>query len=237
MIRETERRGGGEHPTRRLRRTLSWPPYRSGVSLAVLAGGQSTRMGEDKAFALFQGGTLLEWMRDRFGRLFPHVFVVARRPDRFHDIGLPVVTDALPESGSVVGVYTAILAAPTERVLCVACDMPFVTTQFLLELADGSEGFDVFAPRHGDYVEPLCAVYGKRTLDPYRQLISSGGRRLIAIYADVRTGYLNMDDGRHGDPDKLLMNLNTPAEMHAAAARLTAEAGAGARRASLTSVS
>ncbi len=47
------------------RGTLFWRPYRSDVSLALLAGGRSTRMGEDKAFAPFQGKTLLEWMRDK----------------------------------------------------------------------------------------------------------------------------------------------------------------------------
>ena len=228
LIREAERRGGGEHPIRFLRGTVPGPPFRSGVSLALLAGGQSTRMGEDKAFAPFRGGTLLEWMRNRFAQLFPYAFVVAREPARFHHLGLPVVTDALSESGSVVGVYTAVLAAPTERVLCLACDMPFVTPRFLWELADRSEGLDVLVPRHGDYVEPLCAVYGKRTLDPYRQLITSGGRRLIGIYADVRTGYLDIDDGRHGDPDELFMNLNTPAELQAATAGWLLRERAGA---------
>ena len=84
--------------------TLFWQPYRSDVSLALLAGGLSTRMGEDKAFALLKDGTLLEWMRDRLAPLFPHVFVVTRDPSRFHDLGLPVVNDALPEIGSAVGV-------------------------------------------------------------------------------------------------------------------------------------
>src|SRR5665647_978659 len=87
------------------RGALFWQPYRSDVSLALLAGGLSSRMGEDKAFALFQGGTLLEWMRDRIAPLFPHVFVVTREPSRFHGLGLPVVNDALTEGGSAVGVY------------------------------------------------------------------------------------------------------------------------------------
>ena len=213
--------------------TLFWRPYRSDVSLALLAGGRSTRMGEDKAFALLQGTTLLEWMRDRFARLFPHVFVVAREPYRFHDLGLPVVNDALPEVGSAVGVYTAVLAAPTERVICLACDMPFVTPRLLWELADRSEGFDVFVPRHGGYMQPLCAVYGKGTLDAYREFIVSGGRRIFDIYPDLNTGYLEMDDGRLGDPEGLFMNVNTPAELEAARNRMAGEEGERGWRAAL----
>ena len=212
------------------RGTLFWRPYRSDVSLALLAGGRSTRMGEDKAFAPFQGKTLLEWMRDKLSPLFPHVFVVVRDPFRFHDLGLPVVNDALPEVGSAVGVYTAVLAAPTERVICVACDMPFVTSHLLWELADRSEGFDVFVPRHGGYMQPLCAVYSKRTLDAYREFIAAGGRRIFDIYPDLNTGYLDMDDGRYGDPEQLFMNVNTPAELELARRR-TAEEGGGWRAA------
>ena len=205
--------------------SLFWQPYRSDVSLALLAGGRSTRMGDDKAFAPFQGGTLLEWMRDRAAPLFPQVFVVAREPSRFHDVGLPVVTDALPEGGSAVGVYTAVLAAPTERVVCLACDMPFVTPRFLRELAGRSAGFDVFVPRHRDRLEPLCAVYSKRTLDAYRKFILSGGRRIFDIYPDLNTGYLDMDDGCHGDPEKLFVNINTPAELEVARQSLAVEGG------------
>jgi molybdopterin-guanine dinucleotide biosynthesis protein MobB len=198
-------------------------PGRSEVSLALLAGGRSTRMGEDKAFAPFQEGTLLEWMRDRLAPLFPQAFIVTREPSRFHDLGLAVVNDALPEGGSAVGIYTAVLAAPTERVVCVACDMPFVTPRLVRALADGSRGFDVFVPRHGDHLEPLCAVYGKGTLAAYREFILAGGRRIFDIYGILNTGYLDMDGSRYGDPERLFVNVNTPAELEAARKKLTAE--------------
>jgi len=180
-------------------------------------------MGEDKAFAPFHDGTLLQWMWNRYSLLFAHAFVVARESARFHTLGLPVVVDALAEHGSAVGVYTATLASPTERVICLACDMPFVTPRFLQTLAERSPGFDVFVPRHGEFLQPLCAVYGKGSLDAYRQFIGSGGRRIFDIYPDLNTGYLDMDDGSYGDPEALFMNVNTPAELEAARQRLAAE--------------
>ena len=196
--------------------SLFWQPYRSDMSLALLAGGLSTRMGEDKAFAPFEGGTLLEWMRDRTAALFPHVFVVAKETGRFHGLGLPVIRDAIDAAGSAVGLYTAVLAAPTERVLCLACDMPFVSPRLLWELADKSEGYDVFVPRHGGYMQPLCAVYSKRTLDAYLAFIQAGGRRIFDIYPDLNTGFLDLDDGRYGDPERIFLNVNTPEELQAA---------------------
>jgi molybdopterin-guanine dinucleotide biosynthesis protein MobB len=193
-----------------------WQPFRSEVSLALLAGGMSSRMGEDKAFVAFQDGTLLEWMRDRTAPLFANVFVVTRDPSRFHGLGLPVVNDALAETGSAVGIYSAVLAAPTERVICLACDMPSVTSRLLWELAEKSAGFDVFVPVHGEFMQPMCAVYSKRTLGVYREFITSGGRRIFDVYPDLNTGYLDVSDGRFGDPERLFANVNTPDELEAA---------------------
>jgi molybdopterin-guanine dinucleotide biosynthesis protein B len=103
--------------------------------------------------------------------------------------------------------------------------MPFVTPQFLWKLAERSLGYDVFVPRHGEFMQPLCAVYGKGTLEPYRRFIASGRRRIFDIYPDMNTGYLEMDGGEFGDPDRLFLNVNTPAEMEAARTRLAEEGG------------
>jgi molybdopterin-guanine dinucleotide biosynthesis protein MobB len=202
---------GGTHATEH-----SWTVTRSQVSLALLAGGQSSRMGEDKAFVTFHDSTLLEWVRDRLAPLFRHTFIVTREPERFQSLGLAVVKDVLQESGSVVGIYTAVMASPTERVVCVACDMPFVTPRLVRLLAERSEGFDVFVPRHVGRVEPLCAVYGKGSLDAYRSLIHAGGRRVFDVYDQLNTGYLDLEDLRLGDPERLFANMNTPAELEAA---------------------
>lgn len=202
---------------------LPRPDIRSRVSLALLAGGRSSRMGEDKAFVPFHDGTLLEWVRDRLAPLFAYTYIVAREPERFQDQGLPVVRDALQEAGSVVGIYTAVLASPTERVVCVACDLPFVTPRLVRLLAARSAGLDVLVPRHGNKVEPLCAVYGKGSLGAYREFIQAGGRRILDVYGELHTGYLDLDGLGLGDPERLFANVNTPAELEAARKRLPEE--------------
>ena len=99
------------------------------------------------------------------------------------------------------------------------CDMPFVTSRLLWQLAEESVGFDVFVPRHGGYLQPLCAVYSKQTLSAYHDFIASGGRRIFDIYPDLNTGYLDMDEARYGNLDELFLNVNTPEELEAARAR------------------
>lgn len=193
----------------------------SGVALAIQAGGRSRRMGMDKAFVPFGDATLLQWVRDRLAPAFPHAFIVANDPARFRGFGLPVVTDALAEGGPAVGIYSAVLASPVERVLCVACDMPFITARLLRYLAQGAAEFDVFLPRHRGLVEPLCAVYARSTLSAFEALFAAGERRIGRIFPHLSVGHLEVDDGVFGDPDLLFANVNTSEEL-ATARRLAA---------------
>ncbi len=188
------------------------------MALAIQAGGLSRRMGADKAFVPFGDGTLLQWVHDRLAPAFRHTFIVANDPSRFRSFGLPVVTDAVDQGGPAVGIYSAVLAAPVERVLCVACDMPFVTARFLHCLAERSAGFEVFLPRHGGLVEPLCAVYARSTLPAFEALFAEGERRIGRIFPHLRVGHLEMDGGAFGDPARLFANINTPDELAAARA-------------------
>ncbi len=190
-----------------------------GVALAIQCGGESRRMGGDKALLPFAGGTLLDWVRDRVTPLFEHVFIVARDVSRYGHMGLPVVTDALQTRGSAVGVYTAIAASPEEHVLCLACDMPFVPSEVLLVLAEGRADYQVYVPRHGEYMQPLCAVYSRSVGPVYQDFLMAGRRRIDSLYPEVFTGYLDVGDGRYGDPDTIFMNVNTPVELEAARRR------------------
>lgn len=193
------------------------------VALAIQCGGESRRMKGDKALLPFLDVTLLEWVRDVATPVFTHVFVVARDAEAFGHFGLPVVTDALASRGAAVGVYTAITASPVERVLCLACDMPFVTPAVLRALSAGSRRHEVFVPKHGPYMQPLCAVYARSAGPAYRRFIDEGGFRVDEMYRSLDTGFLDMDDGRFGDPDEVFMNVNTPDDLERARERALAE--------------
>lgn len=184
------------------------------MALALLAGGASSRLGRDKASAEFIGGSLAEWMLARLAPGFENVFVVAKDPDRFAHLGVPVVADARPETASIVGVYSALLASPVERVLCLACDMPFVTPRLLRCLADVSADFEVLVPRHGGLLEPLCAVYSRALIPVIAGQVQSGDLCVYRFYPSVRAGYWDIAEtgSSFGDPAEVFSNMNTPEE-------------------------
>jgi molybdopterin-guanine dinucleotide biosynthesis protein B/molybdopterin-guanine dinucleotide biosynthesis protein len=186
------------------------------VSLALLVGGRSRRMGRDKAFVDVGGQPLIERLRDRLALAFGHAFIVAKDTRRFRTLGLPVVADALPQDSPTVGVYSAVLAAPTRRVLCLGVDLPFVTREMLTVLAARSEGFEAYVPSDGSGLQPLCAVYAKQTLPALEGMLDQDERRLDLIFDRVRTGFLDVREAGLGDPAVLFMNINTPADLETA---------------------
>jgi molybdopterin-guanine dinucleotide biosynthesis protein A len=147
---------------------------------------------------------------------FPSVFVVAKDVARFRGLGVPVVADARAVESPTVGVYTAVAASPSPRTLCLGCDIPFVTTALLEELARRPGSFDAVVPRDDAGLQPLCAVYSRRTLAALEQMLDADERRMDLIFERVRTEYLDVADGRFGDPRELFLNVNTPSDLEVA---------------------
>ena len=110
------------------------------LSLAIIAGGQSRRMGRDKAFVELGGQTLIERVIQRSAELGQaETILITNKPADYAHLGLPMFRDALPDKGSLGGIYTALLRAQSPAVLVLACDMPFVNAD-LLRLHDRAAG-------------------------------------------------------------------------------------------------
>jgi len=190
---------------------------------AVLAGGAASRYaGHPKGLLLVGGRRILDRVVDAVTEATgaPPLLVANAadapqwRPD------LQCVPDRLPGSGSLGGIYTAVLAG-AESVLCVAWDMPFVSVPLLQTLIQESRSCDAFLPesdsRRG--LEPLCAVYRPACRVAIEQALARGDLRAIAFHEAVRVGTLSLEQVRSfGDPSELFFNVNRPEDLERAEA-------------------
>ncbi len=184
------------------------------VSVVVLAGGKSSRMGTDKAFVPLLGRPLIEEVLARVAGLGVETLIVTNRPEAYRALGLPLIADVIPDQGALGGIYTAIHAAHSPYALVVACDMPFLNRDLLAYLISLRAGYDVVVPRLGGVAEPLHALYSKNCLEPIRCSLESGVRKIIAFFPQVRVRYLDEDEIDRFDPAHLsFINVNTPAEL------------------------
>ncbi|HYT04265.1 MAG TPA: molybdenum cofactor guanylyltransferase [Gemmatimonadales bacterium] len=204
---------------------------------AVLAGGAARRYGgRPKGLVELAGRRILDRVVDAVQAATgePPLLVANAAAGPTWRPDLRTVRDVRPGCGSLGGIYTAIVSAP-EPVLCVAWDMPFVTSGLLRALVDGSTGYDAFLPESDNRrgVEPLCAVYGPACAPAIERQLASGDLRAIGFHAAVAVGTLPLERvhalagegegegeglGRGGNPATLFFNVNTPEDLERAEA-------------------
>ncbi len=192
------------------------------LTLAIQAGGESRRMGADKALLPFMGQPLILRMLNRLALIGDEVLITSNQPENYRFLGVSPVPDVVPGIGALGGLYTAFDAAAQPYVAVVACDMPFASPElFLAELVLLREsGADAVVPRLEQGTEPFHAVYRAETCLPHvRRAVEAGFRRADAWFAEVNIRYMSSSEIHPYDPDSLaFMNINTPEELKIAEA-------------------
>lgn len=180
----------------------------------VLAGGQSRRMGTDKALLEWQGKPLLEHSLALVVSVLPNVAIVGSA-EKFSRYGR-VVEDHFLNRGPLAGIHAALRASDAMRSLIVAVDMPLLDgnfLRFLLQQAAESNAV-VTVPRTNDGWQPLCAVYRREFADIADRALRLGRNKIDPLFAgiDVRVIQANELQNFGFDP-AMFRNLNTPEEV------------------------
>jgi molybdopterin-guanine dinucleotide biosynthesis protein A len=186
----------------------------SDISVTVLAGGKSRRLGLDKSMLKIHDTWLLQRILDTLARLSDDLIIVASPRPEFAALPARVVPDELPDMGALGGIYSGLKAMRYERGLFVACDMPFLNLPLLRFMILLSPDFDVVVPCVADQTEPLHAIYSKRCAEPISQLLQHGELRIAHLYPQVRVRYVTEMELEVFDPQHLsFLNINTPADL------------------------
>jgi len=184
------------------------------ISLAIQAGGQSQRMGEDKALKLFLGRPLVQRVVDRLTPLADEVLLTTNHPERYGFLGIRLVPDLIPGLGPLGGLYTALASASYPTVAIVACDLPFASAALLEQAAKTlvEQDADIVIPRTIKGLEPLHAVYRRSTCLPVvRSAIQKGQLKVIDWFPLVRVREQPPQEVNQLDPSGLTFwNINTP---------------------------
>ena len=185
----------------------------SALSIVLQAGGQSTRMGEDKGLMSFGGATLIEYILSQIDNLSDTVLVVSNQPYAYAFLGLPVFADVRPGIGALGGLLTAMTYVRTNLAFVLACDMPFINRDLINFMIEQAADQDVVVPVYGDkhYIEPFRGLYAKTCLPAIEKAVLAGKRRAIAFHPDVRVRLISQQEVENYDPGgQTFINVNTP---------------------------
>jgi molybdopterin-guanine dinucleotide biosynthesis protein A len=186
------------------------------LSIVIQAGGQSARMGENKALKPFLGRPLVQRVVERLAPVADELLLTTNQPEEFVFLNLPLFTDIKPGRGPLGGLYTALVSAKYPSVAVVACDMPFASAPLLVAAAGFlvQDKVDVVIAETAEGFEPLHAVYRRETCIPAIETAMDADQwRVISWFPQVNLRKLTPDELNRYDPENLAFwNVNTPEE-------------------------
>jgi molybdopterin-guanine dinucleotide biosynthesis protein A len=192
------------------------------VAAFILAGGRSSRMGRDKAWLELAGLPLVLRVARSVEPLVSAVTVIGPL-ERFESVGLASIPDRIParaasgesSCGPLGGILTALNATQCSWNLVLACDLPYITTEWLEWLLGRAGALEAQAvvPERVSGVEPLAAVYRKECAQVLAEALGRDVRKVSEALRDLRVARIPEAEWRAFDPEgNVLANMNTPEE-------------------------
>ena len=194
------------------------------ISVVLVAGGESRRMGRDKATLLFHAKPLWQIQLELLQKLEPtEIFVSARTDPVWRPADVQFIADDLPSRGPLSGLAASLTRMRAQHLLALAVDMPFMTEEYLKFLCNQIEPGCGVVANIEDRFEPLAAIYPREALIDLQgalassdfslqtwteQLVESGKLRVIPVAEETRQLFRNLNELRDMGDDVLPATLN-----------------------------
>jgi molybdenum cofactor guanylyltransferase len=185
------------------------------LTVFVLAGGKSTRMGADKSFLKWRNETLLDRALKLARTVAENVRIVGA-PNKFGRFGCAVVEDVYRDRGPLGGIHAALSSSGSELNLMLAVDLPLMKPEFLKFLISQAKasGAVVTVPDAAGGLQPLCAIYRKGFLPIAEESLKAGRNKIDPLFAKVETRVINDEELlRAGFSPDMFRNVNTPEDL------------------------
>ncbi len=163
------------------------------VTGVVIAGGKSSRFGQDKALFAYRGQSLVEHainiIKPHCGRLV----INTNKPEAYTGLGFECINDVFPDAGPLGGIHSALSHAGGGKVVIIACDTPHIPTEIYGKLLEQIKNHDLAMPVHKGFIETMCAVYSSSCLQALEASICSKQYRILDAVKPLRAKFIDID--------------------------------------------
>ena len=161
----------------------------------ILAGGKSSRMGEDKALLPIGNTPLIQHIINQLQEHFDELIIGANNPERFAFTGLKVVPDADKDKGPLMGIYSCLEASSNQLNFITACDIPEMNIDLINRMISLASDYDIVVPvTKSGYYEPLFAVYQKNVSKKAKYLLDRNSLRVTNLFNAARVKLVDCGD-------------------------------------------
>jgi len=164
----------------------------SAITVIILAGGKSSRMGQDKGLMLLNGKPMIEYIIEIAKQISTEIIIVANN-DSYLKFNLPVYKDEFLDKGPLAGIYTGIKNANTEKNLILSCDVPYIQKDLIEFLISNSEKNEITVSLFQDKLHPLIGIYTKSCMPVIIDHIKRNELKVTTIFEKLKTKLLDVN--------------------------------------------
>jgi molybdopterin-guanine dinucleotide biosynthesis protein A len=182
------------------------------LSAVILAGGDSKRMGTNKAFLRLEDSNLIDLVFNRVNSLFAETIVVSDRLEELAYLPAKLTKDLYTgvEKSALRGIHAGLTVSSYPASFVIGCDMPFFSLSLINYMSRFAIQYDVVVPRHGEHFQPLFAFYNKTTLDLILERLKENKLKISDLYRSLRIKDIGEDTIKEFDPHFFSFNnINT----------------------------
>lgn len=170
----------------------------------VLAGGKSSRMGENKALISLGDKLIIERAINVLTPLFDQVLVSGKKDD-YQFLNHSVVEDVEIDKGPIGGIYSA-LEQCKEDLFVLSCDMPFISAELIKHVLEKSVEGKINILRYKNKVYPTLGIYPYHVIGYIKESINRNQLKMTQLVSSLKANYIACDNEHF---ESQLMNLNT----------------------------
>lgn len=185
----------------------------SEITGIILAGGKSTRMGQEKGLIKFRNKFLIEHSIEILKRIADKI-IISSNSDKYDFLAYEVIKDEIPNSGPMGGIYSCLRQTKTENNFVLSCDTPFISADLISYIIEKSYGKDIAVPWLGKkYYEPLCGIYNKKLTETLKVFIDNKNFRIPDVFEIVNFSGIFISEILDFYDKDLFANINSKRDL------------------------
>ena len=179
------------------------------LSVAILVGGKSSRMGEPKAWLEIENKPIINRTIEIANRITNELIIVSSEDYKpFDTLKTKIVTDQIKGKGPLMAIFTALQSISNSHCLILACDLPFITERILIEMGRKIGSHDAVVPLTNNGFEPLCAIYAQSCSSPIESRINQNKLSVHRMFSELNI-YPFTEWSRFDPSGNIFLNMNT----------------------------
>lgn len=178
----------------------------------ILAGGKSSRMGEDKGLVLLNGKPMIQYVIEALKEVVSDIIIISNNAS-YNKFRIPVYADIIKDKGPVGGIYTGLYHSKTQLNFCISCDVPMISSDFILWLLKRSGNASITLPMYKDKIHQMIGVYSKQVLSNFKESTEKEHLKLSQVNKNMACKIIDIEKEYANFEELIFSNINTKNEL------------------------